>query len=171
MSTLNLPKPGGKMPSITLDTLAGGSVSLDGAGWKAIVVYRGAHCPMCRAFLTTLESQKAAFAAEGVEIVAISADDADRAAPHIADIGFTSTVGVGLSVDQMRSLGVFISAPMNADEALAPFAEPALFVINEQGTIQVIATSNAPFARPDMASVLGGIQYVKGHGYPIRGTV
>ena len=170
MSTPTLLAPGSKLPAITINTLTGGEIALDSAGWKVIVVYRGAHCPMCRAFLTNLETQKDAFAAEGIEILAISADQADRAAPHIADIGFTSTVGVGLTVDQMRALGVFISSPMNAEEAPAPFAEPALFVINEQGTVQVVDVSNAPFARPDMASILGGIQYVTGHGYPIRGT-
>jgi hypothetical protein len=46
-----------------------------------------------------------------------------------------------------------------------------VFVINPQGQAQIIDISNAPFARPDLKSLLGGLQFVIAKGYPIRGQV
>ena len=33
----------------------------------------------------------------------------------------------------MRRWGVYVSRPLSADEALAPFAEPAVFLVNPAG--------------------------------------
>ncbi|MBA2723548.1 MAG: hypothetical protein H0U56_11765 [Methylibium sp.] len=44
-----------------------------------------------------------------------------------------------------------------------------MFVINPAGDTQIIDISNAPFARPDLKSLLKGIQFVMGNDYPIRG--
>lgn len=153
--------PGVPMPEITLEKLGGGTVSLTGAGWKAIVVYRGAHCPMCKMTLTALEELKQSYADAGVEIIAISADHTTRTQPLISETGFSSAVGVGLTVAQMQDLGLYISAPINAEEAPAPFAEPAVFVVNGDGLLHAVSKSNAPFARTDMATLLMGIKYVQ----------
>lgn len=158
------------MPDIEVQTLSGQTASLGGAGWKMIVLYRGAHCPICKQYLTDLEGMKEAYNAEGIELIAVSADQADRAAPFISEIGFSSTVGVGLTIDQMTSLGAYISDPRSEKEAPAPFAEPALFVVNPDGAVQFMDKSNAPFVRPDLGKVLGGIKFVRENSYPIRGT-
>ena len=42
--------------------LGGGDVSTGGAGWKMVIVYRGLHCPKCKAYLTRLEELKDRFA-------------------------------------------------------------------------------------------------------------
>lgn len=169
MANDNAAQPGAKMPEITVDTLDGGSVALGGAGWKAVVVYRGAHCPLCKKFLAKLDELKPAYREEGIDIIAVSADQAERTRPFIEDSGFSGTVGHSLTIEQMEQLGLYISDPRSAEEAPAPFAEPALFVVNDQGAIQILDKSNAPFARPDMESILGGIKFIRSKGYPIRG--
>lgn len=168
MSTLH---PGDRLPDITLSTLDGGEVSLSDAGWRAIVVYRGAHCPICKKYLGGIEALKAKYAEAGVEIVAVTADSAERARPFIEETGFTSPVGFGLSIEQMKALGVYVSEPRSEKEAPAPFPEPALFVVNGEGVLQIVDKSNAPFARPDMEMILNGISFVQGNDYPIRGTL
>lgn len=168
---MSTPRPGDRLPDITLSTLEGAKVSLGDAGWRALIVYRGAHCPICKKYLAGIEALKTKYAEAGVEIVAVSADDAERAKPFIEECGFTSPVGVGLTVDQMKALGVYVSEPRSAEEAPAPFAEPALFVTNGEGVLQIVDKSNAPFARPDMESVLNGIGFIQSKGYPIRGTL
>lgn len=41
--------PGAPTPRITLPTVDGGETTLGGEGrWQVAVVYRGAHCPLCR---------------------------------------------------------------------------------------------------------------------------
>ncbi len=55
-------KAGTPMPNITLSALGGGGVSTGGAGWKMVIVYRGLHCPKCKAYLTRLEELKDRFA-------------------------------------------------------------------------------------------------------------
>ncbi len=158
------------MPQITLDTLDGQSANLGGPGWKSVIVYRGAHCPLCKQFLSTLEELRADYTELGVELIAVSADSAERAQSFIEESGFTAPVAVGLTVAHMRQLGVYISDPRSPEEAPAPFAEPALFVVNPEGIVQVMEKCNAPFVRPDMKGLLGGLEFVMKNDYPIRGT-
>ncbi len=170
MSLADQALPGHPLPPITLDTLDGDTLALDAAGWRAIVVYRGAHCPLCKKYLTSLEGMKQSFADAGVALVAISADSAERARPFIDETGFSMPVGVGLGLDDMRRLGLFISDPRSPEEAPAPFAEPALFVVRPDRRLQILERANAPFVRPDMQGVLAGLSFVMDNDYPIRGT-
>jgi hypothetical protein len=62
-----------------------------------------------------------------------------------------------------------VSTPRSAQETDQPFPEPGLFVVNGDGKIQIVDISNAPFARPDLATLLGGIKFVRANDYPIRG--
>lgn len=162
--------PGKAMPSLLLSTLEAGSIDLADKGWKLVVVYRGAHCPICKKYLTELERLRERYLDNGIEPIAISADQAERARPFIAETGFSGTVGVGLSIEQMKLLGVYISDPRSPEEAPAPFAEPAIFVTNADGGLQFVDKSNAPFVRPELEKVLEGIEFVRGNDYPIRGT-
>jgi len=41
-------------------------------------------------------------------------------------------------------------------EADHPFPEPALFVLNPDGELQIIDYSNSPFARPDLRILVEG---------------
>lgn len=174
MSEHTAVRPGQPMPGIVLDTLGGPSLALDGSSdehrWRVVIVYRGAHCPICKRFLSELEGMRDEFREAAVELVAISADAAGRARPFIEEIGFSAPVGVGLSLEDMDRLGVYISDPRNPEEAPAPFAEPALFVVRPDGCVQLIDKASAPFVRPDMTGVLKGLAFIREKDYPVRGT-
>lgn len=73
------------------------------------------------------------------------------------------------SIDEMRQLGLYVSDPRSPQETDRPFAEPALFVITPDGDTQIIDIPNAPFTRPDLKSLLKGLQFVISKDYPIRG--
>ena len=77
----------------------------------------------------------------------------------------------GLSEEEMRTLGLYISSPRSPDETDRNFAEPATFVINPDGKVQIVDVSNAPFARPDLKGLLDGIRFVMAKHYPVRGIV
>tara|TARA_R110000782_G_scaffold120327_4_gene211264 strand:+ start:980 stop:1408 length:429 start_codon:yes stop_codon:yes gene_type:complete len=140
-------------------------------GWRLLVIYRGAHCPLCRGYLHTLEGLQAGFAEAGIAVAALSSDPRDRAVREAAEEVWTFPVGHDLTEAQMRQLGLYVSSPRSPEETDRNFAEPGLFVINPQGAIQIVDISNAPFARPDLEGLLNGLKFVIAKDYPIRGTV
>lgn len=171
MNTKIKPRPGETMPNVTLAKAGGGEMTIgSSSSWQLVVVYRGKHCPLCRKYLSSLDLLSLQFETLGVGIVAISADTKEKAESEIADEGWRFAVGYGLSVEQMRSLGVYISNPRSASETDRPFSEPALFLVNPDGILQIIDMSNAPFSRPDLPTLLNGLKFLFANNYPIRGT-
>lgn len=138
--------------------------------WQLIVVYRGLHCPLCKKYLAQLNEMPPDFHALNVEVLALSGDPLEKAQAMVSEKALNMPVGYDLSVDQMRMLGLYISDPRSPAETDQPFPEPGIFVINDAGKIQILDISNAPFARPDLSSLLNGIKFVRENGYPVRGT-
>lgn len=169
--------PGSSFPDISVTGIDGQTLNLQQAdkpgNWRLVVVYRGAHCPLCTRYLGELSEIRQALADLGVELIAVSADSQGVAAKHINSIAPGFPVGYGLRVDQMQQLGLFVSHPRSAEEAAGPFAEPGLFVINADGALQVVDISNTPFTRPNLDSLLAGLGFIKDpkNNYPIRGTL
>lgn len=163
---------GSEMPKLSLPSVGGGELTVGGGkGWQMLVVYRGKHCPICRTYLKTLDGLLEQFKEANTDIVAVSADTKEKAETEARDEGWRFPIGYDLSPEQMRALVLYISEPRSPQETDRPFPEPGLFVINPQGKIQIIDISNAPFARPDLNSVLKGLKFIQEKQYPIRGTL
>ncbi len=152
--------------------VGGGEVApaADG-GWRMLVVYRGRHCPLCKKYLKALDGLLGGFEAAGVAVAAVSGDPEEKAAADAAEQGWRFPLAYGMTVAQMRELGLYVSAPRSPGETDRPFPEPGLFVLNPGGEVQIIDVSNAPFARPELAAVLAGIKLIQEKRYPIRGTL
>lgn len=169
------PKSGERLPEITVPQLGGGELRLgvpvDDHDWQMVVVYRGKHCPICKTYLAELERTAPDFAKAGVGAVVVSGDPEDRARSFTDEIGVSYPVGYDLTVDQMRTLGLYVSEQRSEKETDRPFAEPGLFVINADGLLHVVDISNAPFARPDLASLAKGLKFIRDNDYPIRGRL
>jgi len=165
---------GDSFPSQKVPRLGGGTLTLGtpggGCDWQMVVVYRGLHCPICKKYLTRLEELKGRFHGLGIDVVVVSGDPEDKAQAMADALGLTMPVGYDLSTEQMRALGVYISEPRGPQETDRPFPEPGIFVINEAGRLHIIDISNAPFARPDLEALAGGLEFIRKNGYPIRGT-
>lgn len=166
-------KSGDRFPEMHLPKAGGGEVALGGARdrWQMVVVYRGKHCPICSRYLAKLGGMAERFSAANTELVAVSADMAEQAEASRAewDVGEVP-LAYGLSDTQMRAMGLYISEPRSETETDHPFPEPGLFVLNPEGRAHMIEIANAPFIRPDLEQILGGIGFVQEKGYPIRGT-
>lgn len=168
---------GAKFPDIDVPRLGGGTLNLGqpegGHDWKLVVVYRGKHCPICTSYLKTLNTLLPDFLALGIDVVAVSGDPETKAADQMTEVAPHYPIGYGLTEAQMHTLGLYVSAPRSAQETDRNFAEPGLFVINHEGKVQITDISNAPFARPDLSALLGGLRFVRNpdNNYPIRGTV
>jgi peroxiredoxin len=162
---------GAVFPAMSWRQVGGGMVDpWKTQGWRMLVVYRGKHCPLCKRYFRVLDGMLDDFRAAGIAVMAVSADTLEKAQADVVEQGWRFPVGYDLTTDQMRQLGLYISAPRSPQETDRPFAEPGVFVINPEGKVQIVDISNAPFARPDLAGILQGIKFVREKQYPIRGT-
>ncbi|MGR3465704.1 peroxiredoxin-like family protein [Limimaricola sp.] len=168
------PTPDATLPEITLPRLGGGEITLgkplEGRDWQMVVVYRGKHCPICHKYVEGLEGLLSQYHDSGIDVVLVSGDPEDKAKAFAEETGTSAPVAYDLSVPQMLELGLYVSEPRSPQETDRPFAEPAIFVINERGTVHIADISNAPFSRPDLEGLLNGLKFIRENEYPIRGT-
>lgn len=164
---------GSQFPGFTLPTLEHGDIRIGTpetpGNWQAVFVYRGKHCPICTAYLTDLKDHVSAFAAAGVEIVAVSADPEAKARAQMDMVAPNFPVAYGLPVATMQALGLYVSDPRSPQETDRPFAEPGLFVVTGDGILQIVDYANAPFLRPEIGRLAGGLKFVRENDYPVRG--
>lgn len=165
---------GTAFPSISKSTLDGTTRDLSKpAGdndWQMLIVYRGRHCPLCTRFLNEVKQYKSRLEAIKVDLVAVSGDSKEQLEEHSTRLDVNFPIFYGLSLDEMKSLGLYISHPRSEKETDHPFAEPGLYVINGEGTLQVVDISNNPFVRPDLENLVSGLEWIRSNDYPIRGT-
>ncbi len=164
--------PGQPFHPITLRRLDGADFTFGAPGaWQALFVVRGQHCPICKSYLSEIEQRREEFDRLGVSVAAVSCDNETqtRAIADAAKPGFPLLYG--LDEATMQRLGLYISEPRSAQETDHRFAEPALFVVNPQGVLQLVDVANAPFLRPGIDLLLRGLRFVIENNYPIRGTV
>ncbi len=167
---------GAQFPAMEARDIRGEQIELgrpaDGAQWRMLVVYRGKHCPLCTKYLNKLEGFVAELQGTGVDVVAVSADSAEQALAHAEKLSVSFPLCYGLTVDQMKTLGLYISDPRSPQETDHPFPEPGLFVINAKNEVQFVDISNNPFLRPEIDALVSGLAWIKDpqNDYPIRGT-
>ena len=98
---------GAMMPSVMVSHVSGGQADVAAMqGWRMLLVYRGKHCPLCKKYFKTLDGMVDEFKGAGVSLLAVSADPKEKAAADVAELGWRFPVGYGLSLEQMRALGV-----------------------------------------------------------------
>lgn len=164
--------PGADFPALSWKTVGGGALDLHAeSGWRMLIVYRGKHCPLCKRYFKQLGELMGEFKEAGVFVGTVSADPLEKAQADVESEGWTFPVGYGLSIEEMKTLGLYISEPRSPQETDAPFSEPGIFVLNPAGKVQILDISNAPFARPELSGLLGGLKFVIANDYPIRGTM
>ncbi len=163
---------GSEIPSMVFKSVSGETVSIGGQKdrWTLFVVYRGKHCGRCKPYLSKLEGMQAAWDEAGFDIVVVSADPIEKARADVEEYGWTFPVGYGLDEKQMRTLGLYISSPLDATETDRNFAEPGVYCIRPDGTALIIAVSNGPSARPDLDQLLDGMIFTIKNDRPPRGT-
>ena len=170
-------KPREALPPLEVTTV-------DGAPWRLAeqrpesftlaVFYRGLHCPLCSRYLKSLAGWLGDFAARGVEVIAISTDERERAAQAREDWQTGELeIGYGLAIEQARAWGLYISRSRGKTsvgiEEPEQFNEPGLFLVRPDGTLYWAAVQSVPFARPHFDEVLKAIDFIKERDYPPRG--
>lgn len=145
-----------------------------GERFDLVVFYRGLHCPICAKYLLELERLAPEFEKRGVQLVAISSDDGERARAMADKVkAGTMKIGYGLSLKSARQWGLYISASRGKTsigiEEPALFSEPGVFLVRPDGTLYYGAVQTMPFARPQFQDLLGAIDFAIANDYPARG--
>ncbi|MEM7501512.1 MAG: redoxin domain-containing protein [Pseudomonadota bacterium] len=167
---------GDSFPSLPVQNLDGETIDIakpsGSADWQMVVVYRGQHCPLCTKYLNALDGYLERLKEADVSVAAVSADSEDQLTHHLERLDTRVPLYFGLTLEQMQSLGLYVSVPRSEKETDHLFPEPGLFVINAEGNVQVVDLSNNPFVRPELDALVSGIEWIRDpdNNYPIRGT-
>lgn len=145
-----------------------------GERFDLVVFYRGLHCPICAKYLLELERLAPDFEKRGMQVVAISSDDGERAHAMADKVKAGALkIGYGLSLKSARQWGLYISASRGKTsigiEEPALFSEPGVFLVRPDGTLYYGAVQTMPFARPQFQDLLGAIDFAIANDYPARG--
>ena len=165
------------VPALKVPTIEHGDWDLTArhpAHFTLLLVYRGLHCPICRGYLQELQSLLGEFEAHGIQVLALSTDDEERArTTHERWKLAGLPLGYGLSIDAARAWGLYISTSRGVTSAgieePARFAEPGLFLIRPDGTLYAASVNTMPFARPHFKDVLMALDFIIKNDYPARG--
>lgn len=170
-----MPIPRTQAPALSVPLLSGGTWTLADQTpetFTIVTFYRGKHCPICKTYMKEIEAVLPQAAEQGIEVVAISTDNEERARDTHAEIGTENLkIGYGLSEASARDWDLYISSGRPGTPEPEVFAEPGLFVVKADGSIYFAQTQSAPFTRPDFAKLLGGLKFVVENDYPARGEL
>jgi peroxiredoxin len=159
-------------PDLTVPLLRGGTYRLADQRprtFTMVVFFRGLHCPVCRAQLSELERRLPEFEDRGIEVIAASGETRERTAQLAEQWRLEHLpLAYGLTEDQMRAWGLFISHGIKDDEP-GLFNEPGLFLISPDHTVYYESILSMPVGRPRVDDLLSGIDYWVTVGYPARG--
>jgi peroxiredoxin len=167
------------VPPLAASTTAGGKWVLaerKPERFTLVVFYRGLHCPICRGYLGELAKLEPEFKTRGVDVVAVSSDDSERAQRAATEWQLANlTVGYGLDLASARAWGLFISTGRGKTSAgieePAQFSEPGVFLVRPDGTLYWSAIQTMPFARPHFRELLSAVDFVISKDYPARGEL
>ncbi len=155
---------GDAFPSLDLDLVTGGKLTLPTGltrPFNVVLVNRGSWCPFCIAQLKAFQSGLSKLEAEGIGVVAFSADPLDKARGVAADNQLTFPVGYGASVERTASvLGTFYDP---APSHTTPYLQSTGFVLAPGGKVLTSVYSSGAIGRLVWQDVLGLVQYIKSH--------
>lgn len=165
------PNVGAPIDPMTFARVGGGELTVGGPKdrWSILFVYRGKHCPRCKRFLNKLDAMLSDWT-DTLDVVVVSADNVDKAQDDQGEFGWKFDLGYGMTEEQMRALGLYVSDPLSEAETDTRFAEPGAFGIRPDGTLMLVDISNGPAARPDLEELLDGMKFNIANDRPTRGT-
>lgn len=155
--------PGAVFPDLSLESVRGGVGSLKGSGGPnmiLIVLYRGMFCPFGVQNIQHIQSKIADLGAAGIDVVAVSADKREVTAEFVRLNSITFNVFSGLTEQQMRFLGLYVTDPLNYIAQGHPFCEPAYFLLLPDSTIKFIDIASHPTGgQVDVDKLIAGLKW------------
>lgn len=169
---MSRPLPRQAAPALTVPTLDGSLWSLDTCPIKTflmVVFYRHKNCGVCQSYLKELVTRHDAFGALGVDVIAISTDDA-KGAQSMADefSRLPFQIGYDLPFNTATEWGLYLSGARKDTEPKL-FSEPGLFLIDSNRMLYYASVQSMPFGRTELRSLLEWIPKLVDQSIPARG--
>ncbi|MEQ8773349.1 MAG: peroxiredoxin-like family protein [Erythrobacter sp.] len=165
--------PGQEVPALDLPLTIGAQYDLSKQrpeNFTLVAFYRGSHCPLCRSHLETMGSKVEALSEHGINPVAVSMDDEDRAMKVDNDWKTGDLpLAYAMEEDTARAWGLYISAAREESDEPEVFSEPGMFLVRPDGTLYMAQVQSAPFTRPDIDQLIAGVEIALEQDYPPRG--
>ena len=163
-------------PDLDLPLVGGGRFRLSEEGSERgtiVCFYRGLHCPICKRYLDELAKLAPEFAERGVGAVAVSTDDADRAAAMAEKLAEPLRVAYDLPLAEAKAWGLYLSTGRGMTSAgveePALFSEPGLFLVGRDRALFYGSVQTMPFVRPHFSELLPALDFAIKNDYPARG--
>jgi peroxiredoxin len=106
----------------------------------------------------------------GMEVVAISMDGKEKALETAEKASASFPIVHGLTIEMAREWGLYLSSAIPGSPESDVFSEAGLFVIRPDHTVFMAQVQSAPFTRPNIEQLVGGLKFAGDNGYPARGT-
>lgn len=155
---------GQRFPALTLAAVGGATVALPNdlhGSYAAVLVYRGAWCPYCKAQLAAFRRAQAALDAAGVKVVALSVDDERTSTELVAALHLTFPVLHSADVDAVAlATGAYTAEHPGA----ARYLQSTGFVLDPDGTVVTAVYSSGAIGRLLPDDVAGLVSYLREHG-------
>jgi peroxiredoxin len=152
--------PGDPFPRLTISTIDDQALTIPDAfagSYAAVLFYRGAWCPYCKAQLLAFERAGEALTDAGVRVVALSVDDKETTATLVARYKLTFPVGYGADAAAVAELtGAFV----NPDPV---YLQTTGFVLDPAGNVVVSVYSSGPIGQFVPDDVAGLVRYLRAH--------
>eukprot|EP00428_Durinskia_dybowskii_P087004 CAMPEP_0170440008 /NCGR_PEP_ID=MMETSP0117_2-20130122/46095_1 /TAXON_ID=400756 /ORGANISM="Durinskia baltica, Strain CSIRO CS-38" /LENGTH=173 /DNA_ID=CAMNT_0010700381 /DNA_START=51 /DNA_END=568 /DNA_ORIENTATION=- len=102
-------KPGDHFPRVVLHSNCGEDLNLQVSRSRArlIVFFRGSFCNFCEEALLEINCRMDTFERENIDVVAVSADTVQESKDLSTRLGLRFPIACDLTVDQMRTLGLY----------------------------------------------------------------
>jgi len=166
-------------PNVTVKTADGSPVSLQALLMQkptVLIFYRGGWCPYCSRQLAELKSIEQDLVNEGYQVLAVSPESPEKLQSQKLETEFAVTLISDESLDAIRGFGVGYYVPNDTrklykdrmdvnltvdttEKGVLP--APAIFILDEAGTIQFSYVNPDYTVRPSAALVLSAAKLVK----------
>ena len=158
--SMTLLQPNDRFPSLTVKTVAHGSLELPdwlGSHFGVVLFFRGAWCPYCNAQLSAFQRSLDSLAEMDVMVVALSVDDEAATRELIAKHGLRFPVGHSADATAIAdATGAFVSHhPL--------FLQSTGFVLDPGGRVIVSVYSSGAIGRLVPQDVVGLVRYLREH--------
>ena len=153
---------GDTFPDLNLTTIDGAEISTR-AGlkeeWVALVIYRGVWCPFCISQLKGFQAGLEKLSAEGIGVLALSAEPMAEALETQKLTGATFPIAYGVPVrETAEATGAFFEpAPTHT----SPFLQSTGFVLGPDRRVMVSAYSSGVLGRITWQDVLALVPHMK----------
>ena len=166
-------------PNVTVKTADGSPVSLQALLMQkptVLIFYRGGWCPYCSRQLAELKSIEQDLVNEGYQVLAVSPESPKKLQSQKLETEFAVTLISDESLDAIRGFGVGYYVPNDTrklykdrmdvnltvdttEQAVLP--APAIFILDETGTVQFSYVNPDYTVRPSAALVLSAAKLIQ----------